>query len=113
RAAVLLNIFAPRNPTAFAEALMPRGLCLVVIPRPEHMKELRELVPLLEIPSEKDARVIEQFRPHLTLMRRDDLDYAVQLDEEAVRAWVQMGPNAWHLTADQISAVRVPGTVET
>jgi len=39
-AAVVLDIFAPRNPAAFAETLMPGGLCLVVVPRAGHMQEL-------------------------------------------------------------------------
>lgn len=110
-AAVLLNVFAPRNPRAFAETLMPGGLCLVVIPRAEHMSELRALLPLLEVPPAKRARVVEQLQSHLTLMRCQDLDYVVQLDAEAVRAWVRMGPNAWHLQPDRISAVRFPGTI--
>lgn len=112
-AAVLLSVFAPRNPIAFAEALMPGGLCLVVVPRPEHMRELRSLLSLLEIPASKRARVVTQFSPYLRLMRCQDLDYVVRLDDEAVRAWLQMGPNAWHLAADQISAVRFPGTIAT
>jgi len=110
-AAVLLNVFAPRNPGAFARTLMPGGLCLVVIPRPEHMTELRALLPLLEIPAAKHAGVVQQFQPHLTPARSQDLDFVVELDAEAVREWVRMGPNAWHLAADQVSAVRFPGTV--
>jgi SAM-dependent methyltransferase len=112
-AAVLLDVFAPRNPRAFAETLMRGGLCLVVTPRAEHMKELRSLLPLLQIPREKRDRVVRQFEPHLALTRCDDLDYLVRLDAEAVRAWLQMGPNAWHLTAEQLSDVWFPGTVET
>lgn len=110
-AAVLLNVFAPRNPDAFAATLMPGGLCLVVIPRAGHMQELRTLLPLLEIPPEKHTRVVEQFRPHLALTRSEDLDYAVDLDADAVRAWVQMGPNAWHLTSGQVAAIAFPGTI--
>lgn len=110
-AAVLLNVFAPRNPGAFAETLMPGGLCLVVIPRAEHMQELRALLPLLEIPATKHAGLVQQFAPHLTLVRSQDLDGVVELDAEAVREWVRMGPNAWHLTPEQVSAVRFPGTV--
>lgn len=110
-AAVLLSIFAPRNPGAFAHALMPGGVCLVVIPRPDHMRELRGLVPLLDIPPSKRARVVEQFHPHFTPERWLDIDYTVRLDAAAVRAWVQMGPNAWHLTSEQVSAIRFTGTI--
>jgi len=110
-AAVLLSVFAPRNPAAFAETLMPGGLCLVVSPRPEHMNELRGLVPLLEIPPAKREGIVRQFEPHFSLLQGRDLDYVVELDEDAVRAWVRMGPNAWHLTPERIAGVRVPGTV--
>src|SRR5690606_4370150 len=73
-AAALLNVFAPRNPAAFADALMPGGLCLVVAPRTDHMRELRRFVPLLEIPRTKRDEVIAQFARHLMPARCEDLD---------------------------------------
>jgi SAM-dependent methyltransferase len=112
-AAVLLNIFAPRNSQAFAETLMPGGLCLVVLPRPEHMKQLADLVPLLDIPSSKQARVQQQFRPPFTAIGSQELAYRVVLDTDAIAAWVKMGPNAWHVTDEQLSRLRVHGGVQT
>jgi hypothetical protein len=113
RAAVLLNLFAPRNPRAFAETLMPEGLCLIVLPRPEHMKEVRDLMPLLDIPPSKQAKVEEQFRSHFRVMDSEDLSYTVRLDNDAIRAWVQMGPNAWHVPPDRLSRLRGLSAVRT
>jgi 23S rRNA (guanine745-N1)-methyltransferase/23S rRNA (guanine748-N1)-methyltransferase len=112
-AAVLLNIFAPRNAQAFAETLLPGGLCLIVLPRPEHMKELGDLVPLLDIPSSKQATVEQLFRRHLRAVGSQDLTYTVVLDADAIAAWVKMGPNAWHVTDEQLSRLAVYGGVQT
>lgn len=112
-AAVLLNVFAPRNPPAFAEALVPGGLSLVVIPRPEHMKEVRDLLPALDIPPWKQTRVEEQFRPHLTVQCVQDVSYSVRLDANAQRAWIEMGPSAWHITPGQVAGLQCVDEITT
>jgi 23S rRNA (guanine745-N1)-methyltransferase len=102
-AAVLLSVFAPRNPRAFEETLMPEGMCLIVVPRPELMQELRDVLPLLDLPVSKRARLEQRFRSHLNGIELENLTYTVRLDADAIRAWVQMGPNAWHVAPGRLS----------
>lgn len=112
-AAVLLNVFAPRNPRAFADTLLPGGLCLVVVPRPQHMASLRGRVGLLDVPPEKPARIEAQFEGVMRLVDAQEVDYPLTLDADAAEDWVRMGPNAWHLTPAQVSIVRQLEAIET
>lgn len=96
--AVLLNIFAPRNPGEFARVLAPRGLLLIVIPSPIHLLSLRSVLPLLTIEADKQQRVIAQFADSFTLLETSTLEYEIVLENEELLQLVHMTPNHWHLS---------------
>lgn len=94
---VILNVFAPRNPSEFARILRPAGLLVVVVPGAEHLRELRDLGMLLGIPPAKAGAVTTQlgaagFEARST--RR--VQYAIQADSETRALLAEMGPSAHH-----------------
>ncbi|MGO8949014.1 MAG: putative RNA methyltransferase [Ktedonobacterales bacterium] len=89
---VLLNVFAPRNPAEFARVMLPGGLLLVVIPRPDHLEELRAYLPLLNIEAQKRERVLAQFAGAFSLVETRELRYRLSLDAEAVTWLLAMTP---------------------
>lgn len=93
---VLLDIFAPRNPSEFARVLAPGGSALIVIPGPTHLESLRAQLGLLHIEPDKERRVIERFADLLELRERREIRYALDLSASDVADVVEMGPNYWH-----------------
>ncbi len=89
---VLFDVFAPRNPADFARVLVPGGLLLVVIPGPDHLKEVRERLPLLNIEKDKHERVLSQFSSTFSLQERYDLRYELSLAPAAIDLLMTMTP---------------------
>jgi 23S rRNA (guanine745-N1)-methyltransferase len=94
---VILNVFAPRNPAEFARILRPHGRLVAVVPRPEHLRELRQDGLVLDVPPEKANAVTEQFGAAGLVRRRiDAVDYVLDADREARELLAGMGPSAHH-----------------
>lgn len=95
-AAVLLNVFAPRNGPEFRRVLRPDGALLVVTPETDHLRELVTALDLLRVDPEKTERIAAGlagwFVPGPADTHRDRL----ALSRAAARALVAMGPSAWH-----------------
>lgn len=108
---VLLDIFAPRNPAEFARVVRPGGLLVVVIPRPDHLSELRERLPLLGIEPEKKARALQQFGAAFHLEAEVVVEYRRVLEPADVLDLVGMTPSAWHVDAEALAAVEGWGPV--
>ena len=91
---VALVVFAPRHPAEIARILAPGGTCVVVTPEPDHLGELRAVLPL-GIEPDKDVRLAEQFaefeRVGTWVVR-----YEAEFDPAAIAAAVAMGPGAYH-----------------
>lgn len=100
-AAVLLNVFAPRNGPEFRRVLAPDGLLLVATPAPDHLAELRTLasqdgVRLLQVDPEKPDRVTAALAPWFRWLDETVHTRQLSLTHPLVRALVSMGPSAAH-----------------
>ncbi len=95
--AVLLDIFAPRNPAEFARVLVPGGLLLVALPTAQHLAELRAHIPLLEIEPDKQERVIERLAGAFALTSATTLQYPLELPGAEATLLLQMTPSARHV----------------
>lgn len=105
-AALVLDIFAPRNGHEIARVLRPGGALLVVTPTPDHLRELIGPLGLLSIDDDKPARVRGQLAPHLTYEDETPLRFPMEVDHVDAETIAAMGPSAWHL-ADAELARRV------
>jgi 23S rRNA (guanine745-N1)-methyltransferase len=100
-AAVLLDVFAPRNGPEFRRVLAPDGLLLVATPTPDHLTELGQLgtadgVRLLQIDPEKPDRVTASLSPSFRPLDESVHTRRLSLSRPLVRALVSMGPSAAH-----------------
>jgi 23S rRNA (guanine745-N1)-methyltransferase len=95
-AALVLNVFAPRNGAEFHRVLAPGGTLIVVSPRPDHLRELAALVDLLEVGDHKQERLDSGLAGRFELVSRQELVRDLVLTPEDVRRVVRMGPNAHH-----------------
>jgi len=93
--ALLTGACAPRNFFEFRRVLTRAGRCLIVIPTPRHLYELRRHFDLLEIQSDKDQKIIEQaggFRIVDSII----VESVVDLPAVDIEAVLTMTPNFWH-----------------
>jgi 23S rRNA (guanine745-N1)-methyltransferase len=114
-AALVLSIFAPRNPPEMARVLAPGGALIAVTPTTRHLYELVGPLGLLSVPDDKADRLDEQLGPHFTLDERRTVEHAMFLNREEAAQLVRMGPSAWHVdeqtVAERLALLSDPLTV--
>lgn len=101
-AAVLLDVFAPRNQTEYARVLHPDGVLAVVTPRTGHLAELAEAT--ISVDPEKERRLHDSLTPSFVLRSSEDLTWTMELSAEDVHDVVHMGPSHHHVAAEQVFA---------
>ncbi|HSP51933.1 MAG TPA: methyltransferase domain-containing protein [Cryobacterium sp.] len=99
---VILNIFAPRNPSEFHRVLREDGMLLVVVPQASHLQELRAAGLALDVPANKSDHLSEALSPAFFLETRDELSYSLSLDAAQASALIGMGPSAHHTDAEAL-----------
>lgn len=93
---VIMNVFAPRNPTEFHRVLRADGSLLVVMPRAHHLHELRAATGMLSVPAGKVEHVAQQLAPLFAQRQRTPLEFTVPLDDGQAELLRDMGPSAFH-----------------
>jgi 23S rRNA (guanine745-N1)-methyltransferase len=96
-AALVLGIFAPRNPLETHRILNPNGTLIIVSPSSRHLAELVFRLGLLSVEPEKRDRIEASMSPYFGLSSEDDWEFTMSLPHSDVEALVAMGPSAWHL----------------
>jgi len=102
-AALVLDVFAPRNGEQIARVLHPGGALLVVTPTVDHLAEVVGPLGLLSVDDDKPARVHRHLSPHLTLERETPVTFSMALSAADIAALVAMGPSAWHADHEQVA----------
>jgi 23S rRNA (guanine745-N1)-methyltransferase len=112
-AAVVLNVFAPRNGAELRRILDPSGRLIVVTPNREHLSELVGPLELLVVDPRKDERLAGTLSPYFEPAERRQYGAALHLERRDIAAAVAMGPTARHADpgtlADRIR--RLPGSM--
>lgn len=103
-ASVVLNVFAPRQVDELRRVLRPDGLLVVVTPTPRHLEELRASLGLIEVDPDKERRLSEAFSRGFRWVRREQLEWTLQLEREEVLQLVGMGPSARHLDPERLAS---------
>jgi 23S rRNA (guanine745-N1)-methyltransferase len=98
-AAIVLNVFAPRQGAELRRILDPAGCLLVVTPNPDHLRELVGPLGLLVVDPRKDERLAATLSPHFDLVEQQRYEASLRLDRRGVAAVVAMGPSARHADA--------------
>ncbi len=101
-AALVLNVFAPRNGAQFHRVLRRDGALLVVTATSRHLDTLVPALGLLTVDTDKDARLARSLSPHFTLSRREEHTFQFQLSGTQVEMLARMGPSGRHLRPDEV-----------
>lgn len=100
----ILNVFAPRNGAEFRRVLRLDGALYVVTPTPRHLGRLVPELGLLTVDERKGERTDRALGEHFELEARECLETQALLSHPEVVTLVGMGPSAWHVLADQVTA---------
>ena len=100
---VILNVFAPRNPSEFHRVMREDGLLMVVVPQSTHLQELRASGLALDVPAHKGVHLSAMLSPAFELETRDELSSTLRLNPAQVSALIGMGPSAHHTDADALA----------
>jgi 23S rRNA (guanine745-N1)-methyltransferase len=95
-AALMLNVFAPRNGAEIRRVLRPGGTLIVATPTPRHLGELVEAAGLLHVDERKQERLDDKLAPHLELVDQRPLEWTLRLEEADLVDAVSMGPSSFH-----------------
>jgi 23S rRNA (guanine745-N1)-methyltransferase len=98
-AAVVLDVFAPRNGPEFHRVLRPDGVLLVVTPAADHLSELIEAHGLIHVDPDKESRVAESLGTHFAPIRSRVVRRRLELTGAEVRTLIGMTPSAHHVPA--------------
>ncbi|MBA2876233.1 putative RNA methyltransferase [Thermaerobacillus caldiproteolyticus] len=102
---VVLNILSPSNYKEFKRILVEDGLVIKVVPRPNYLKELREvLFDNNEKKVYKNDQIVSLFKKHLHLLDVFNLCYTKNLKKAELKNLVQMTPLAWSADKARIDA---------
>ncbi len=94
---VALNVFAPRNGAEFARILRQQGRLFVIVPTDAHLRELRLEGELLDVPTGKADRVVEQLAAAgFTARANSSIEYTIEADASTRALLADMGPSAHH-----------------
>lgn len=103
----VLDVFAPRNFPEFARVLRQGGLACVVTPQADHLAALRDILPMLDVPSGKADDVERAAAPHFDRVEVRDVRFGLELGPEAAADVALMGPAGHHVTRADLLA-RLP-----
>lgn len=95
---VVLDVFAPRNPSEFHRVLRRAGRLVVVRPTRWHLAELRGQLPaMVTIDPAKEQRLHRALSPFFEAVRTEQVEYPVHLTRLEALDLVGMTPSARHL----------------
>ncbi len=112
--AVLLDVFAPRNPAEFARVVAPSGTLVVVTPGSDHLAGLRERVGMLDVPAGKAEQVAGELAPAFRPAGTRQVHQQVEVTPELAVDLATMGPSGHHLDPVALGReVALPATGRT
>ncbi|WP_432093301.1 putative RNA methyltransferase [Streptomyces sp. bgisy100] len=110
---VVLDVFAPRNPSEFHRVLRSGGRLVVVRPTGRHLTELRRWMPgMVAIDPAKEQRLHHALAPFFDPARTEHVEYVMSLTAPEALDLVGMTPSARHPTrADPVDDGLLPDRV--
>jgi 23S rRNA (guanine745-N1)-methyltransferase len=99
-AALVLDVFAPRNMAEFRRILHPAGRLIVLVPTSRHLCEIVEPLGLLTVDAEKPERLMAAAEGRLALAAETTTELRQRLTRDKLRQLVTMGPSTHHRAED-------------
>lgn len=102
-AAIVLDVFSPRNADEFSRVLADGGVLVVVTPTARHQREIVDVLGLVSVDERKDDRLEDALGPLFELESQTAVEFVMPLSHPEVATLVAMGPSSRHVTAEQLA----------
>lgn len=100
---VILNILSPANYQEFKRILVQDGLVIKVVPGPDYLKELREvLFGNTEKEAYENSEIVALFNTHFHSTNRKHVKYKKYLSRTELMNLVRMSPLSWNTKPEDI-----------
>jgi 23S rRNA (guanine745-N1)-methyltransferase len=103
-AAVVLDVFAPRNGPEMRRIMRPDGALMVGTPAPDHLGELVAALGLVTVDERKAERLAGALEPGFSLVDRSRHRQSMALSHVDIEAVAAMGPSAWHVDPGELAS---------
>jgi 23S rRNA (guanine745-N1)-methyltransferase len=111
-AALILNVFAPRNGAEFHRVLRPGGVLLVVTPAADHLREPIARHGLLTVDADKKERLARTIGPYFTAEHTGSHHRRLDLTGDQMRTLIAMTPSARHVSLDDLAPGPVTAAID-
>lgn len=101
-AAIVINVFAPRNGREIERILATGGRLIVITPNPDHLRELIEPFEMIGVDPDKEERLEKSLVEVGEDIRDRSIEWPMELTPEQVRDLVGMGPSAGRIEAERL-----------
>ena len=102
-AALVLDVFSPRNAEEFARILAPRGGLIVVTPAAGHQGEIVGVLGLVSVDERKDERLEDSLGGLFDLEAQTPVEFEMPLSHAEVATLVAMGPSSRHVSPEDLA----------
>src|SRR5699024_514502 len=100
-----LNILSPANNMEFNRVLAPEGLIVKIVPRPNYLKALREVIfTNSDKKASTNGETISLFKQNFQLVNNFRFSYFKELEQTELLNLIQMSPLAWNAEKEQIDS---------
>jgi len=101
-AAIVINVFAPRNGKEIERILATGGRLIVITPNSDHLKELIEPFEMIGVDPDKEERLEKSLADVTEDIRDRSLEWTMELTPDQVRDLVGMGPSAGRIEVERL-----------
>jgi 23S rRNA (guanine745-N1)-methyltransferase len=97
-----LTILSPSNYAELNRALSDQGWALKIVPGPNYLKELREIILPVNEQKQDASASISKFKAAFDDFGHSHYQQYRPLNKEQLRDLIQMTPLMWHASEDQV-----------
>jgi 23S rRNA (guanine745-N1)-methyltransferase len=102
-AAVVINVFAPRNGEEIARVLAPGGRLIILTPEPDHLSEIVGPLGMISVDPDKEERLERSIAAVPGSSTESQVRWQMELSRQQVADLVAMGPSAGRMAPDEAS----------
>jgi len=104
-AALIINVFSPRNGDEIERIRADGGRLIVVTPTPDHLKELIDPFEMISVDPDKEERLEKSLAASGESAEARLVEWEMELAPEEVRDVIGMGPSAGRIGPERLEAL--------
>jgi 23S rRNA (guanine745-N1)-methyltransferase len=104
-AALIINVFSPRNGEEIERITADGGRLIVVTPTSDHLKELIEPFGMISVDPDKETRLEKSLGEEGDPLEATGVEWKMELGPEEVRDLIGMGPSAGRIDQEKLDAL--------